>query len=90
LHVVFGMVSDKDITDILKLLPKSAQYYLCAADVPRAFSVVTLGKEFAQQKLNHTLYGSVSEALAAAKKVAQKEDVVYVGGSLFVVAEVLP
>ena len=90
LHVVFGMVSDKDITDILKLLPKSAQYYLCAADVPRAFSVVTLGKEFAQQKFNHTLYGSVSEALAAAKKVAQKEDVVYVGGSLFVVAEVLP
>lgn len=90
LHVVFGMVSDKDITDILKLLPKSAQYYLCAADVPRAFSVVALGKEFAHQKLNHTLHESVTEALAAAKKAAQKEDMVYVGGSLFVVAEVLP
>lgn len=90
LHVVFGMASDKNITDILKLLPKSAQYYLCAADVPRAFSVVALGKEFAQQKLNHTLHESVTEALAAAKKAAQKEDVVYVGGSLFVVAEVLP
>lgn len=90
LHVVFGVVNDKDITDIMKLLPDQANYYLCAAQVPRALSVDALTKIFTDHKKEYTSYASVKDAYAAAVIHATKNDLIYVGGSVFVVAEVLP
>ncbi len=89
LHFVLGMVADKDINKILYLLPKQAVYYFCKPDMPRGLAA----DELKQQAENHGLYGnnfdSVKEALAAAKNNAREDDLIFVGGSTFVVAEVL-
>ena len=90
LHVVFGVVNDKDIEDIISLLPRDAHYYLCAANVPRAMDITLLAQHFDACNLNYTTYGSVESAFNSAKKQASATDVIYVGGSLFVVAEILP
>lgn len=90
LHIVFGVVSDKSIADIVSFLPKNAHYYLCAADVPRAMEVSVLATSFEAYRLAFSTYTSTKRAFAAAKSAASKNDVVYVGGSLFVVAEILP
>ena len=89
LHVIFGMVDDKDPEKIYNLLPVKATYYLCAAKIPRAKSVEKLETDF--KELNHDFksYSSVKRALNAAKKSAGKNDLVVVLGSIFVVAEVL-
>lgn len=88
LHIVWGMVKDKDIEHILELLPKSARYYFCSARQERALPA----DELLQRALSHGLHGesfpSVERALAEARKKAGENDLVYVGGSTFVVAEV--
>jgi dihydrofolate synthase / folylpolyglutamate synthase len=90
LHIVFGMVSDKDPCKILPLLPDEAIYYFTNANIPRALSANKL-KEYAQKySLKGDAYGTVSEALTAAKDSAEKEDLIFIGGSTFVVAEALP
>ncbi|MDA0779831.1 MAG: bifunctional folylpolyglutamate synthase/dihydrofolate synthase [Bacteroidetes bacterium] len=90
LHVVFGVAADKNLDAILTLLPKKAHYYLCAADVPRAMPIADLATEFKKAYFDFSTYFSVKNALAAAKKRAVKEDLIFVGGSLFVVSEILP
>lgn len=89
LHVVIGMVSDKDISAVLSLLPKNAHYYFCRADIPRALPADELQAQALATGLNGNVYKSVAEALTAAKKMAAVNDLILVGGSTFVVAEVV-
>jgi dihydrofolate synthase / folylpolyglutamate synthase len=88
LHIVFGVVKDKDVTAILKLLPTNAQYYFCNADIPRALNAYELQEKAKKFKLHGEAYTSVALALAAAKEKATREDVIFIGGSTFVVGEV--
>ena len=90
LHVVFGVVSDKNIHEILMLLPRKATYYVCAANVPRAMHTAALAMEFKKKCMDYSTHSSVADALNAAKIVATKKDFILVGGSVFVVAEILP
>ena len=89
LHLVWGMVSDKDASKVLSLLPKEAQYYFCKAQLPRALDAKTLREKGLGNGLKGKAYTSVRNALKAAKKAAQPNDLVVVGGSTFVVAEVV-
>ena len=90
LHIVFGMVNDKDVGDLITLLPADAIYYLCAAAVPRAMDVASLSTYFSNQKRNYSSYKSVKHAYNAALNAASATDVIFIGGSLFVVSEILP
>ncbi len=89
LHMVIGMVNDKDIYKILDLLPKNAIYYFCQPDIPRARPSVELRNEALKFNLNGDHYDSVEDALRSAKSNAQDDDLIFVGGSTFVVAEVV-
>ena len=89
LHFVLGMVDDKDISTILNLLPKNANYYFCKANIPRALNADELARQGQKTGLNGKPYGSVKDALIAAKNNAQLNDLVIVGGSTFTVAEVV-
>ena len=89
LHIVLGMVADKDIGPPLAMLPKQATYYFCKADIPRGLEVNKLQALAHDHGLQGQCYGSVPEAFAAAKSVATPADLVLVTGSVFVVAEVL-
>jgi dihydrofolate synthase/folylpolyglutamate synthase len=89
LHIVFGVVADKDLQAIFRLLPTSARYYFCKPDVPRGRDVLELHKEAIQAGFSGEAYPSVAAAFASAREAATEEDIVYVGGSFFVVAEVL-
>ncbi|PJJ84581.1 bifunctional folylpolyglutamate synthase/dihydrofolate synthase [Mucilaginibacter auburnensis] len=89
LHFVMGMVSDKDSSKVLALLPKHAIYYFCRPDIPRGLDAVSLKEKAADFWLNGESYPSVKEALTAAQKNAKTDDLVFVGGSTFVVAEVI-
>jgi len=89
LHFVLGMVNDKNIDDVLQLLPKKANYYFCKANIPRGFNARKLLEKAKQIGLNGKAFSSVIEAKLAAQKNASKNDLVFVGGSTFVVAEVL-
>lgn len=89
LHMVIGMVKDKDISKILGLLSKDAQYYFCQPDIPRAKSAIELYSEAMQFNLIGNYYESVELALNAAKKNATEEDLIFIGGSTFVVAEIV-
>ena len=88
-HLVLGFVSDKALEDILKLMPKSGIYYYCAPDNLRAMPVAHLSQKAQSVGLRGEAYQSVQEALDEAFNQAESEDVIYVGGSTFVVAEVL-
>ena len=88
LHLVLGFVSDKDVASILKFFPKDAAYYFCQPAVSRKFPVEKL-KEMYSDKLNASFYETVNSALESARKQAANEDLIYIGGSSFVVAEVL-
>ena len=89
LHMVIGMVDDKDIDEVLSLLPKNAVYYFTKASIPRALNEVLLKEKATKFQLNGDTYENVSEALLAAKANADKSDLIFVGGSTFVVAEVV-
>lgn len=89
LHFVLGMVADKDVTGVLSLLPCSATYYFTKASIPRAMSEVRLKELGGNLGLKGACYPTVSEAFAAAKKNAEPNDLVFIGGSTFVVAEVV-
>lgn len=89
LHIVIGMVSDKDIMPVLKLLPKQATYYYCNAKIPRAMPAKELKSKAIEENLQGQYYASVKQALLSAKKAASKQDLIFVGGSTFTVAEVL-
>lgn len=89
LHIVFGAVNDKSIDKILALLPKTASYYFCQAKIPRALDVNELSVLAKEKGLIGFSYKSVEEALASAKQNATQQDLIFVGGSTFVVAEVV-
>ena len=89
LHFVWGMVNDKDVSKTLVMLPKEASYYFCRPDVPRGLEVKHLTECAKELGLKHIPFPSVNEALEAAKGLAKRDDIIYVGGSTFVVAEVV-
>lgn len=89
LHMVWGMTSDKDIEAILNLLPRTATYYFCAAKIPRALDAETLAEKAAALSLQGKAYISVADAVETARNNAHPEDLVFIGGSVFVVAEVI-
>jgi dihydrofolate synthase/folylpolyglutamate synthase len=89
LHIVFGVVNDKNLSSILDIMPKKASYYFCKPDVPRGMDTDLLQKEFISVGFHGTSYISVNEALIAAKNNASDSDLIYVGGSTFVVAEII-
>ena len=89
LHMVFGMVKDKDISKILALLPQDARYYFCQPNIPRAKSADELHAEAMQFGLKGDYFESVHSALEAAKKNALENDLIFIGGSTFVVAEIV-
>lgn len=88
LHMVVGMVRDKDATAILQLLPSGATYYFCRPEVPRGKEAHLLAEEADRFGLSGKVYGSVAQAIEAAKAAATPEDFVFIGGSTFVVAEI--
>ncbi|MEO6633565.1 MAG: folylpolyglutamate synthase/dihydrofolate synthase family protein [Mucilaginibacter sp.] len=89
LHFVLGMVNDKDISKILTILPTKAHYYFCKPDIPRGLDAKTLWLKAEGFGLSGEAYPSVTAALEAAQQNAGDNDLVFVGGSTFVVAEVV-
>jgi len=89
LHFVIGMVNDKDIEAIMRLLPKSAVYYFCKANIPRGMDALELAKIAGNHQLKGKVFFSVADALKAAQSRAKMNDLVFVGGSAFTVAEVI-
>lgn len=89
LHIVIGFVNDKAIGKILQYLPKNATYYYCEAKIERALNVMELKDLATKNGLKGSVYNSVDDALKNAKNDALKTDLIFVGGSTFVVAEVL-
>lgn len=88
-HIVAGFVADKDVDQILKLFPKDATYYLTQASIPRALKVEELAIMAEQQGLSAERFPNVPEAYAAAIKSAKPDDIIYIGGSTFIVADLL-
>lgn len=89
LHFVIGMVNDKDITKVLALLPTKAIYYFCKPDIPRGLEAESMQQQALNFGLHGDTYPSVKAALSAAQANATDNDLVFVGGSTFVVAEVV-
>lgn len=89
LHVVFGVVNDKNIDKILEILPQHARYYFTKADIPRALNQNLLKEKASNYGLKGESYEKVEIALENAKKNARHNDLIFIGGSTFVVAEVV-
>lgn len=89
LHIVIGFVKGKDMDKISALFPKNATYYYCKPKNFRGLDEKDLSSTFSNKGFTGNIYNSVNKALMAAKKSAQKNDFIYVGGSNFVVAEVI-
>ena len=89
LHIVLGVVNDKDLDAILPLFPKKAIYYFCKPAISRGLDAADLQQKAAVFELNGGVYNSVSEAYQTAMKSAIATDFIYIGGSTFVVAEIV-
>lgn len=89
LRMVFGMVADKDIDNILPLLPKDAKYYVCQANIERALSCEELTTKLRCYNLDATEVGTVEQAIRSANGDAAPDDILFIGGSCFVVGEAL-
>ena len=89
LHIVIGAMKDKDLDHMLPYLPKDAKYYFANPDMPRAMEASELALKAQTHELNGNVCGSVINALEEAKSCYQQGDLIFVGGSNFVVAEVL-
>ena len=87
LHMVLGVVNDKSLEDILPLFPKNAIYYFCKPNIPRGKSEKELQQIALKFGLKGDTFNSVSEAYQEALNLAKQSDLIYVGGSTFVVAE---
>ena len=87
LHIVLGVVNDKDLDEILPLFPKSAIYYFCKPNIPRGLETTILQEEAQKHLLLGDIYPSVAEAYIKSKNNATKNDFIFIGGSTFVVAE---
>lgn len=89
LHIVFGVVNDKDLSSIIELLPKKARYYFCKPDIPRGLNANELKHILNQYGLKGEAYYSVNEAYKTALQKSNPTDFVFIGGSTFVVAEII-
>ena len=89
LHVVLGVVADKALATLLPLFPKDAHYYFCKPAIPRGLSEEELAKKAGEFQLVGKKYASVEKAYASALANANQEDMIFVGGSTFVVAEII-
>ena len=89
LHFVFGVANDKDLDEILPLFPKNAIYYFCKPNIPRGLDASVLAKKALEFGLHGKVYNSVSEAYKNAFQNATSTDFIYIGGSTFVVGEIL-
>lgn len=89
LHFVIGMVNDKDIDHVLQLLPHSCEYYFCKADIPRGLDAKILAEKAFDLGLRGKVYNSVRDAYLSALNDANFDDIVFIGGSNFIVAEVV-
>ncbi|MBI1220989.1 MAG: bifunctional folylpolyglutamate synthase/dihydrofolate synthase [Bacteroidetes bacterium] len=89
LHFILGMVGDKDVEKVLKMFPKAAKYYFTQAKIPRAMPAQLLAQKAAAVGLQGIIIPDVPSALRAAKESADKNDLIFLGGSTFVVAEVV-
>ncbi len=89
LHIVFGFVSDKDLQSVLPLFPSSATYYFTKASVPRALDEKILMAEAAPWNLKGKCFPDVKSAVAAARADASENDLIFIGGSTFIVADAL-
>jgi len=90
LHIVIGMVNDKDHSQVLSLLPQEAEYYFVQADIPRALPKEELQTKALEFMLKGNCYPNVHSGLEAAKAASSKDDLIVVTGSIFTVAEILP
>ncbi|MEN7549150.1 folylpolyglutamate synthase/dihydrofolate synthase family protein [Rapidithrix thailandica] len=88
LHIVLGMVKDKEVGKLLQLLPQKARYYFCKPQVPRGLDAGILYEKALHIGLRGELAKSVAEAINKAKAAASPRDFIFIGGSTFVVAEV--
>lgn len=89
LHIILGVVNDKDLERILPLFPTDATYYFCKPDVPRGMDAELLRENAVKYNLLGAAYSSVQVAYQDARMVANKNDLIFIGGSTFTVAEVL-
>lgn len=89
LHMVLGFMADKDVATMLKKLPKDAQYYFTQAQTSRSMSAEDLQKAASKSGLHGNAYIKVEEALEAARKASRAKDLIYVGGSMYILAELL-
>ena len=89
LHLVLGFVGDKSVYDILKLFPSDSKFYFSSPKLDRAFPLDQLEGVANELKLNFNLYSSVSKAFQSAKEKSRKKDIIFVGGSTFVLSEIL-
>ena len=89
LHIVLGMVNDKDVSSLIDLFPKQAQYYFCKPNVLRGLEASQLAQIFSEHGFEGLVCQSVKAALITAKQNASHDDLIYVGGSTFVVAEII-
>lgn len=89
LHIVFGVVNDKDLNSVVPFLPVDADYYFCRPDVPRGLETSVLKEKMKAFGIEGREYESVGKAYLAALRMAGEDDFVYVGGSTFVVAEII-
>ncbi len=88
LHIIFGMVKDKDADQILQLLPPDAKYYFTQANIPRALDSNELMVKAALHELNGEVFSNVNAALQAAVVEASVNDLIIITGSIFLIAEV--
>jgi dihydrofolate synthase/folylpolyglutamate synthase len=89
LHVVYGMVKDKDASKVLSLLPRDARYYFVQPDLPRALPAQELQQKAQAHGLGGAFYPTVAAGLAAARGAAHPDDLILITGSIFVVAEAI-
>jgi dihydrofolate synthase/folylpolyglutamate synthase len=89
LHIILGFVNDKDLGSVLPLFPSDAYYYFTKASVPRALNEVSLKSQAAKYGLDGQSFSDVGTALDCARKNAKQSDMIFIGGSTFIVAEVV-
>jgi len=87
LHIVLGVVNDKDLDEVLPLFPKNAIYYFCKPNIPRGLDATVLQEKAKKFDLKGDTYSSVTDAYVHSKKNATRNDFIFIGGSTFVVAE---
>lgn len=90
LHIVFGMVNDKDVSAVLELMPKDAKYYFTRASIERAFTAKDIAEKASAYGLHGESYEDISKAIESAKENADENDLIFIGGSSFIVADALP